>query len=420
MADLDIEVSLFTNRLPREIRDEIYRYLFLAKNVKCYAEHVNRDPCCAKLWPCSYFRFQSAVLRTNRQIHDEAIKVLYHENLFVVVSSITFNLDDNIAVGGIALLYAGGTGSKAHSFEYCAMSVTLEEDPRYLNVDYGRMYYVIACDDLGSLCQIMLHHDATCEPAEASLPDVHFEVAMRPQPNENMIIEPVSTSAQRRLLEPFTALHSVRKFNISGHVNTDYKNSVVARLSKPAPSVEDTVHRVVTMSREAIKLSDRGYHAQAILKYMSAIVQTFTKNRYLTPKTVLETGLLGGRTEMFAFNYLHFMLRCKIAMCHAKLNDWKEAHFWICDAMGIEFFPIELAELVYLVAWVLNAESSESVQNFERLVESLDEKPTQSYWHQDLSELEEKMRSKEGMDSLRNLQVMMEGLADRDWVGGCE
>ena len=42
MADLDIEVSLFTNRLPREIRDEIYWYLFLAKNVKCYAEHVNR------------------------------------------------------------------------------------------------------------------------------------------------------------------------------------------------------------------------------------------------------------------------------------------------------------------------------------------------------------------------------------------
>lgn len=42
MADRDTKLSLFTSQLPREIRNEIYRYLLLVKNARCCVENSDR------------------------------------------------------------------------------------------------------------------------------------------------------------------------------------------------------------------------------------------------------------------------------------------------------------------------------------------------------------------------------------------
>ena len=317
-------------------------------------------------------------------------------------------------MGGIPTLYKGGRGSKAQAFEYCAMSVIFENCPGATIDEDERFHYVVAYDDLGSFCQALLYLDAMLDHSMGNLSDITFEVTIHDQFNEDLSIKPRPNSAQRRLLEPFASLHSMRKFTIKGHVNTEYANTVIARLTIPALSVEETVDRVMFMTREARSFSNRGHHAQAIDKYKSATVQTFT--RCLNPGNTLQKGPLAGRTESFAFRYLDFMLTSKIAMCHAKLDEWEEAHYWACDATCTKFFPTEHAEIIYKIAWVVDAESNKALQVLETFVEKLTV-TEDLHIDRDLSALENKMRSKKGMDSLRDLKAVMKRLADRDWAG---
>ena len=251
-----------------------------------------------------------------------------------------------------------------------------------------------------------------------TLSETTFKVTIHHQFNEDLSIEPRSTSIQRRLLEPFTGLHSVLDFTITGHVNMGYANNVIAKATSPAPDVEETVDRVMSMTREARDLSDRGHHVQAIDKYKSALVQAFKRTRYLTAENVLQKGLLAGRIESFAFRYLEIMLKSKIAMCHAKLDEWEETHYWVSDATCTKFFPIEYAEVFYRMAWVVEAESNKAVQDLETLIDELNNTPEEDlYVDWNFGRLKEKMRSKEGMDSLRDLKAVMKDLANRDWAG---
>lgn len=316
-------------------------------------------------------------------------------------------------MSGIPTLYEGERGSKAQFFEHCAMSVIFENCPEPLIDENERFHYVVAYDDLGSFCEALLY-DAN--DSILNLSETTFEINIHHQFNEDLSIEPRSNSVQRRLLQPFMGLHSVLNFKITGQVNMKYADSVIAKVTSPAPNVEETVDRVMSMTRGARSFSKRGYYAQAIDKYKSAVVQTFTK--YLNPENIVQKGPLVGRTESFAFSYLDFMLACKIAMCHAKLEEWEEAHYWACDATCTRLFTTEHAEIIYLTAWVMDDVSNKALQVVETLVEKLSKTPEGDiYVDWDLSSLKEKMRSKEGMDSLRDLKAAMKGLADRDLAG---
>ena len=297
------------------------------------------------------------------------------------------------------------------------MSVIYENCPGATIVEEERYHYVVAYDDLKSLCQTLLYEDAITNDDIRTLSETTLEVNIHHQSNEDLSIEPRSNSVQRRLLEPFTSLHSVLDFTITGQVNTEYANSIIVRAMSPAPRVEETVDRVMSMTPEARNLSDRGHHGQAIDKHKSALIQTFTRSRYLTAENVLQEGLLAGRTESFAFGYLEVMLKSRVAMCHAELDEWEETQFWACDATFTRLFPTKYAEAVYLIAWMVDAESNKAVHILEPLVEKLnDTLQDELYADRDLSALEKNMRSKEEMDCLRDLKAVMKGLAKRDWV----
>ena len=325
-----------------------------------------------------------------------------------------FNDSEHWNIGGMPTL---SKSSKLRYLDHCAMSVTFDDNPGAAHSDDERFHSVIAYEDLGPFCEALLYHSATCGSSETNLSDTTLEVAIHHQSNVNLSIKPRSTSVQCRLLEPFANLHSVREFKITGHVNTEYANSIILRASRLAPSVEETVDRVLFMSREALNLSDRGHYAQARDKYKSAMVQTFTKVRHLTAEHVLRTGLLAGRTESFAFTYLEFLLKCKIAMCNVELGEWEEAHFWACDALAVKFFPIDYAKELYQMAWSIDAELKKTVQDIEGMIELHIDHRVELYKEQFLSKLGRKMRSKEGMDNLRDMKVAMESLTERDWDG---
>lgn len=125
------------------------------------------------------------------------------------------------------------------------MSITSQLDPRDARKDDRRLkHYVIACDDLGSFCQAFLFHHDSCGTGDTYPSDIAFEVAVHHRSYEDLSLKPVSPSVQRQLLGPFAALHNVRDFKITGHVNTEYKESIIARVSRPAPSIEENVENV--------------------------------------------------------------------------------------------------------------------------------------------------------------------------------
>jgi hypothetical protein len=75
---LDITVPPFPFlRLPREIRDCIYRHLLSAR-----LTYTNDYPSGDHDWP---FKFAPAILQANKQVSSEASQVLYGENDFVVL-----------------------------------------------------------------------------------------------------------------------------------------------------------------------------------------------------------------------------------------------------------------------------------------------------------------------------------------------
>ena len=116
------------------------------------------------------------------------------------------------------------------------------------------------------------------------------------------------------------------------------------------------------------------------------MIQRLTNIPYSNAQDVVRKGLLAGRTVSFAFTYLDFMLECKIAMCHAKLHEWEEAHFWAGDAICDQSFHIKWTEIVFLMGWgSVDAESSESVEKLAEIVKILNSKPRESYRYDDLS-----------------------------------
>ena len=194
-------------------------------------------------------------------------------------------------------MFGGPRGSKAQPFEYCAMSVTLEDDHGDAAEQEQRWHCVITLTDLGSFCQSILYQNAVRWLSGPTLSSMAIEVGVHHHCHKVFSGRPASTSVQRRLLELFAALHSVSNIKITGNIDTEYKNSIIAKVGKPGPSVEETVAKTMNTLREARMFGDLGYHVLALEKYKFSMIQTYSKNRYLTRHNILQKGLLAGRTE---------------------------------------------------------------------------------------------------------------------------
>ncbi|EPS45506.1 hypothetical protein H072_538 [Dactylellina haptotyla CBS 200.50] len=83
-------------RLPRELRDEIYKY-FVAIPLPPVPDPIRRLPNEYALPPYMTPRLDVAILRVNKQIHDEASRILYSQNVF----RIQFRVSDRNTLGKI-------------------------------------------------------------------------------------------------------------------------------------------------------------------------------------------------------------------------------------------------------------------------------------------------------------------------------
>ncbi|KAF6228944.1 hypothetical protein HO133_007056 [Letharia lupina] len=153
-------------RAPREIRDNIYRFLLSTKHTK----EFHGEPASASsaqspnnpTEPGLIRYFHTSILFTNRQVYIEASNIFYMENLFIRINSVAANeLYHPTNFGGYRSTGSSGrglrvlsTGTKAQACTRHVMEINLIPSPLLFD-HHGYHHFIFACDDLPVFCRAL-------------------------------------------------------------------------------------------------------------------------------------------------------------------------------------------------------------------------------------------------------------------------
>ena len=241
-------------------------------------------------------------------------------------------------------------GRKAETFRHCAISVNIDR-LNSTNEQQSNSCYVIASDDLQLLCQGLCAQDAfvgnifrTCE----------IKITIHRMFDDMLTKNPASASPQRRLLEPFTDLHSVRHFEIAGPANTEYCASIAAQVSRVAPTEEECFNKVLELSDRGYEKSSRNDLEGAVKFYKMAFCHLMSTCLLARTLRTNPTEFFPGRQRSLWDTYQ--TLQANLALVHYWLDEFEDAHYWARNAtlsgptgdkMGSE---ISYAKLFYFMA----------------------------------------------------------------------
>lgn len=286
---------------------------------------------------------------------------------------------------GIAIILPEG---KSKSFKHCAMSVELDLDSTIsIERTEENRVYVIASDDLRLFCHglLMLHYNLS-----DCLQYLVFKVTVHRMFDDMLTNNPARTSAQHRLLEPFTVLHSIPQFEITGTANLEYCAQVAAKVSRVPPTLKESQARV-------LELRDKGHEYARQSDLRSAI--EFYKMAISMLITTCDESKIADPDENFdkwqhVLGYTYFDLEGCLAHSHYGLDELEEAHFWACEATTPiksnrgkpELYEKCYAKLVYLKA-IASARLDKRPQAVEELCEGLKDVSKEVYKDQHLVEM---------------------------------
>lgn len=324
--------------LSPEIRNQIYGYLLSTKYTK---RVLILGPECAspiplvKLCPSHYYEFHTTILELNRQVYQEGTSILYCENLFIrLVTNVKQIQRLCYNVGLQPLLY----GKRAKDFKESAMSITISQDG---NNRKGNFFQIYACEDLHLLCRGLL----ACVLASgisagndlAFLRRSIFAVSIHGS-SERRIHElsdstPSVSSKEHRLLEPFTKLHSIDRFNITGPVYGQYKAYITKQVARPAPSLESAIIEIMALKNEGKNAFNSNQHALAIAKYEAALLHLFTN--FWDLDTIIQTGDLAKLKAYDACCSMRFQIQTMLAAALLGMKRFADCHYWASHAKSI-------------------------------------------------------------------------------------
>ena len=238
-------------------------------------------------------------------------------------------------------------GRKAETFKHCGRQNTGGE----MNCPGGKPCYVIASDDIRLLCQSLLIHPIFMSDIYGHL---MFRITVHRLFDDTLSHNVSPSSPQRRLLEPFTVLHSVPRFEIAGSVNSKYCASIATRVSRAAPPVEKCFDQVLESRDKGRESVGRNDLKGAVKVYKMAISQLIYS--YI-PRTVQdhEWARLHPQQCQTAID-TRFTLLADLALLHYRLEELEDAHFWARTASsyghtsGTLQSEMLYAKLVYLQA----------------------------------------------------------------------
>ena len=277
----------------------------------------------AKIWPGHDYDLDYTILRTSRQIYSEASTVLYHENIFVRVRCTHESFEGLMDLKGIPGILKG---RKAESFEHCAMSVDLDRlnNTSGLQIRRRAICWIIAVDDLQLLCQVLLYHHHIAH----GILFQHHEFSITVHRLFDHLLNQSSTGSTlvRRLLEPFTVLHSVPHFKIAGPVEREYCANIVAQVSRKAPTLEEWFDIGLALRQKSFEqLRRQNFKGAAETSRMAISHLTSSCSR----TTVAGTEWTAfSPDQQAATNDAYVDVIANLALACYGLENCEDAHFW--------------------------------------------------------------------------------------------
>ena len=328
----------------------------------------------AKIWPGHDYDMDCTILRASRRVYSEAFTVLYYENIFVRVRCLHESFEGLMDLKGIPGVLKG---RKAESFEYCTMSVDLDRLYNTFGLQIRRRAtcWIIAFDDLQLLCHVLLYHHHI---AHGSL-FRHYEFSITVHRFFDLLFNQSSTGSTlvRRLLKPFTVLHSVPHFKITGPINSinrEYCTNIIAQVSRKAPTLEEWFDIGLALREKSFEQLRQSNFKGAAETSRMAISHLISSCSQETVAGTEWTSL--SPEEQAATNDTYVDVIANLALAYYHLENCDGAHFWAWFAtmsiprnstmrrMGL------YAMLVYIKAMVL-AYLGQKAYAVEELLEGL-------------------------------------------------
>ena len=294
------------------------------------------------------YDFQPRILLANKQINREARGFLYRDNLFVLIRypyviepEFWTDLDSTLDLTQIA------AGANAVSKFRSALLISLQVDFRVPADDifHDESQFVIAGSDLPVFCRILKQLDNVINDERESIPGFRLVLRMFPscrmgadafvntKSSKRLSKEPHSLPHQRRLLEPFVALHGITKIEIADqdgqgqYIDAQLMADIKERASQPPDSM-----RVILKESDKIKVKgNEAFRAcdfpLAYSLYSLALQNLNSGRRYLNTDT--QEGVPSDMPEETYYR-AHLLLAMRIrsnsvaALLH--LQQWVTAH----------------------------------------------------------------------------------------------
>ena len=218
--------------------------------------------------------------------------------------------------------------SRSKSFKHCAMSAELIHLDSNISIQRTEeiQVYIIASDDLRLFCYgLVLQHSTLGECLHQYLA---FKIIVHRMFDDMLTSNPARLSAQRRLLEPFTLLHSISQFEITGTANLEYCAKISAKVSCVCPTQKEFLSKV-------LKLRDKGHEYARQSDLRSAIeIYKMAISLLLTICYGPKITDVGEYFDKWQHNleYTYLNIEGNLAISHYRLHEFEEAHFWACRA----------------------------------------------------------------------------------------
>ncbi|KAI9777135.1 MAG: hypothetical protein M1835_005320 [Candelina submexicana] len=339
-------------RLPGEIRNQIYRLLLTSKDVRRTVE--NGAP---------IYEFTPSILRVNRQIHDEAIGILYLENRFVGITATCGRLR-HIVIDNFLPRISMGDSTKSHNFPQQALEVQVHSSPT--PVKYEKTFaLLILLEDLPAFCAMLWMCCGVCKHiGKDGVIDLRIPYSHPPR-----LIE-----EQRQLLLPFTRIHSFNKVNITGTVNPSLVRDLVTAITGRRTYVaEQIVGDALRMDEEVNAALVAKDHPTSLFKSRQAFAilteithPRFRGSYYPLLSTTVNGGPFNGKQFIYVIKELGFKMIITLAFIYIRMEDWEKARA-LAEHTSTKIrsrFQPSKKDMGRLI--VMQAVASEGIGEFER------------------------------------------------------
>ena len=280
--------------------------------------------------PPHRYRFHTAILRTNRQIHLEAAGVFYRQNHFVSVTCTDPDFGRRIRdVVAVARGDYYARRFKSYSLEV-HVGPQASGDKRIPRVQCGHV--IIAGEDVPKFCmkfpRIFPEDIDAWDGKEYISGKVGVEIDVRGNAlagDEKNGFSNDSPSV-KRLLEPFRRLYG-HHIRVGGHVTTSYKESIEASAAQPPPTVEDVIYMVSKGRDEGNEAMQNGSLGTALARYQSALDTLISAKTRFARRTwkVTYSQHYDDSVEV-AMDMLHMSLRSLLAGTYLKVGEYAKSY----------------------------------------------------------------------------------------------